>query len=407
MNQELQEVKPKQQEPVALFKNQVVKNEHEFRAALPAHIPVERFTRVVMTAVVNNPDLLDADRRSLFESAMKAAQDGLLPDGREGALVIYNTKNKGRNGNGDQWIKKVQWMPMIAGILKKVRNSGELISISAYVAYANDEFSYELGDEEKIAHRPALDNRGAPRLAYAIAKLKDGGVYREIMTVADIEKVRNISRAKDSGPWVGWWDEMARKTVLRRLSKRLPMSSDLDDLIRRDDSLYDFEGARRSATDNPPRIKTLETPAERLTAELNALAAGGNGEQQPRDPPHDPETGEIIDRRATEDALAEKYLSEEAIEKTRTEIETKTQNRPVPNMENDPTGEEAGRQLKEKLDERALAQKLVDEARAMATNGAKKFKVWEGSLDTADYATLKPHLPSLRAAAAKADASGA
>jgi recombination protein RecT len=227
--------------PTAVFRDQFQKMTGEVGAALPPHVPVERFMRVVLTAVNSNPDLLGADRRSLMESAMKAAQDGLLPDGRDGAFVVFNTKAKDADGK-DKWIKKVQWMPMIGGILKKVRNSGELVSISAYVAYEHDEFVYELGDDEKITHKPAIGERGKARLAYAIARTKDGGIYREIMTVAEIEKVRAVSRAGKSGPWVDWWDEMARKTVLRRLCKRLPMSSDLDDLIRRDDELYDFKG---------------------------------------------------------------------------------------------------------------------------------------------------------------------
>ncbi len=129
---------------VTVFKSQIANNESEFRAAMPAHIPVERFTRVVTTAVVGNPDLLTADRRSLFESATKAAQDGLLPDGREGALVIYNTKVK-LDGK-EHWIKKVQWMPMIAGILKKVRNSGELSTIVARVVYDGDKFRNWIDD---------------------------------------------------------------------------------------------------------------------------------------------------------------------------------------------------------------------------------------------------------------------
>lgn len=235
------EHKPK---PAVEFRDGLQKMDGQFQAALPPHIPVERFMRVVQTAVTANDDLLHADRRSLFESAMKAAQDGLLPDGRDGALVIYNTKEKGRDGGKDRWIKKVQWMPMIGGILKKIRNSGELVSIAAHVVYDRDDFTYILGDEERIEHAPALSDRGKPRLVYAIAKTKDGGIYREIMTVEDIEKVRSVSRAKDSGPWVQWWDEMARKTVLRRLAKRLPMSSDLDDLVRRDDALFDFDSAR-------------------------------------------------------------------------------------------------------------------------------------------------------------------
>lgn len=257
---------------VVAFKNQVANSESEFRAALPEHIPVERFVRVVTTAVVSNPDLLNADRRSLFEAAMKAAQDGLLPDSRDGALVIYGGR--------------VQWMPMIGGILKKIRNSGELLSIGAHVVHEHDEFTYVLGDDEKIEHRPALGERGKPILVYAIAKTKDSGIYREVMTVADVEKVRSVSRAKNSGPWTQWWGEMAKKTVIRRLAKRLPMSSDLDDIIRRDDELYDFERAKEEARANADRS---------LAGRLSALAA----------PPHDPETGEIIEQEAQAETVAE------------------------------------------------------------------------------------------------------
>jgi len=232
--------------------------EHGFLAALPPHIPVERFIRVVLTAVRSDKALLEANRLSLFEAAMRAAQDGLLPDKREGAFVMF----KGT----------VQWMPMIGGIIKKMHNSGEILSITANIAYENDKFTYRLGDEESITHEALIiGDRGKPVVVYAIAKTKEGGIYREVMTVAEIEKVRNVSRSKDKGPWVQWWEEMAKKTVIRRLSKRLPMSSDLDDLIRRDDSLYNFEDAqnlteRRFNTITNPlsEIKpvALEKPAE-------------------------------------------------------------------------------------------------------------------------------------------------
>jgi recombination protein RecT len=371
MNQDLQTVKT---DAITIFKSNIARQEREFRAALPVHIPVERFVRVLTTAVVNNPALLDADRRSLFLSALRAAQDGLLPDGREGALVTF--------GN------KVQWMPMVAGILKKVRNSGELLSIAAHVAYSNDEFAYELGDEEKISHRPALDDRGKPRLVYAIAKTKDGGIYREIMTVADVEKVRAISRAKDSGPWVSWWGEMARKTVLRRLSKRLPMSSDIDGMIGREG--YDFEGESTDAgsVNHLAARGMAETPTDRLTADLDAIAAGSNGDpplshaiaeiRNVMDaPPHDPETGEIIEHPA--DAF--RHLQEKHI------IETlKNGDAPAEADASDP-----------KL------QSLLDAGRAAATNGTAKYRKWENNIPVPSFALIKPHLEELRKAAGMAD----
>lgn len=225
---------------------QLKQKEGQFNAALPAHIPVERFMRVVMTAVQNNPALAQADRQSLWNASMRAAQDGLLPDGREGALVIYKTKEKQRDGK-EVWIEKVQWMPMIAGIRKKVRNSGEIATWDAQVVHKNDHFEFELGDDPFIKHKPALDNPGEVIAAYSVAVLKSGEKSREVMTRAQIEKVRSASRSKDRGPWVDWFEEMCRKTVARRHSKLLPMSTDLDDLIRRDDSLYDMAGARDHA----------------------------------------------------------------------------------------------------------------------------------------------------------------
>ena len=222
----------------------------QFAAALPPHVPPARFVRVAMTAVQSNPELLQADRKTLFAACMRAAQDGLLPDGREGALITF----KGR----------VQWIPMIAGILKKVRQSGELLSIAAHVVHARDEFRYQLGDEERVYHVPYLDGEpGEERLVYAIAKTRDGGVYREIMTVAEIEKVRAVSRASEGGPWSTWWGEMAKKTVVRRHSKRLPLSTDIDGVMQADDELFmpPAQEATQTAQAQPETTSAAKRPS--------------------------------------------------------------------------------------------------------------------------------------------------
>jgi recombination protein RecT len=236
--------------PVQEARLQLHQMSEQFSAALPAHIPVERFKRIVMTAIQNNPSLLKLDRKSLWNACIRAAQDGLLPDGREGAIVAY--------GNS------AQWMPMIAGLRKKVRNSGEIATWDAYVVHENDEFDYILGDDPRIHHKPTLEEPGEVIAAYSIATLKSGEKSREVMSIAAIDKVRQRSKAKDSGPWKTDYEEMCRKTVARRHSKVLPMSTDLDDLIRRDDDLYDMKGA---ADDNK-----RERPRD-LAAKLDALAA--------------------------------------------------------------------------------------------------------------------------------------
>ena len=243
--------------PIVEARHQLTQMEPQFKAALPAHIPAERFGRVVMTALQNNPDLvLKCDRRSLWNAAMRAAQDGLLPDGRDGAIVPF----KG----------KAQWMPMIGGIRKKARNSGEIATWETACVYENDEFVFELGDAPFIRHRPALGDRGKIIAAYSVAKLKDGSLSREVMSIDEIEGVRGKSRA-ENGPWNDpiFYPEMVRKVVARRHSKSLPMSSDLDDLIRRDDDLYDLASAREAIADRTGGKEVKQT----LAGKLDNLAA--------------------------------------------------------------------------------------------------------------------------------------
>lgn len=230
---------------------QMDKMGEEFRRALPAHILPERFQRIAITAINRNPDLLRADRKSLLEACLLSAQDGLLPDGREAALVLFGGK--------------VQYMPMVAGIRKKVYQSGEIISLVARVARQNDVFRVIYGDDERIEHEPALFNAGGMIAVYAIATYRDGSKAREVMTIDEIDRIRAISRSGKSGPWKDHYEEMAKKTVIRRLSKSLPLSAEADEVIRRDDRFYDFE--RPSATVHSlPAAKQPQTIAARLDA---------------------------------------------------------------------------------------------------------------------------------------------
>jgi phage RecT family recombinase len=203
------------------FGVQLIEMKSQLAQALPVGIGADRFVRVTLTAIQLNPELLECDRKSLLLACLRAANDGLMPDGREGAFVIFkDSKRK---------TKLAQWMPMYQGLLKKVRNTGDLMSISANVVYERDHFDYELGDNERIVHKPAIGERGKPIAAYAIARLRDGAVVREVMDANAIRQVQQVSRATAEGsPWDKWPDEMARKTVIRRLYKRLPSSTEMD-----------------------------------------------------------------------------------------------------------------------------------------------------------------------------------
>ncbi len=221
----------------------------QFQAALPKHVDVEKFQRVVLTALQMTPDLLKADRRTLFAAATRAAQIGLLPDGREGAIVAF----------GGQ----AQFMPMVAGVMKLVRNSGEISTWSVQSVHENDDFDYELGDNERITHRPAKKGRGELIGAYSIVTMKDGERSREFMNVDEIEAIRKRSRSGNGGPWKTDYSEMAKKTVVRRHSKRLPMSTDLDGAMYDDDDVQMVPGDN-AVNDPEPTPKQAKTRPSRL-----------------------------------------------------------------------------------------------------------------------------------------------
>lgn len=237
--------------PVTEIRGTLDKMAPQFKAALPAHVPVEKFVRVVMTSIQTTPALLNADRNTLFAAATKAAQMGLLPDGREGAIVTF----------GD----KCQWMPMVAGIMKLVRNSGELASLDAQLVHQNDKFQYRPGVDLVPQHEPDwFGQRGEVIGVYAVAKMKDGAAYVEIMNREQVDAVRSVSRAKNSGPWTSWWGEMARKTAIRRLAKRLPLSTDLDGALHEDDEIFMPPPAEPAApkdvtpaTERPGRLQAI------------------------------------------------------------------------------------------------------------------------------------------------------
>lgn len=221
---------------IVAFESELMERKELWAPALPPTIQSDRFKSVVISAVTKNPSLLRADRQSLIVACTQAAHDGLLPDGRDGAITAFRDRRSGSY--------LAQWMPMVAGILKRCREKGELTSISAYCVYKQDEFEVVLGDEPKILHKPDFLAQRSDKdivLAYAIFRNGDEVVHREFMTRDEIEHTRSVSRARDGNAWKDWYGEMCRKTVVRRGSKSVPLSSDLAQIIEREDQWVDVE----------------------------------------------------------------------------------------------------------------------------------------------------------------------
>lgn len=193
---------------------------------LPDRQLLDRFLRTMKLAVQRQPEILEADRKSLFLAGVQCAASGLMPDGRESAFVVVKVKGK----------ETVQWWPMILGLRKKAAEHG--ITLAASVVYANDAFTYSTMPPA-VSHSPTPlgKDRGEPLGAFAAALDESGRIICPpvVMSVTEIEEVRATSRAATSeyGPWVKWWSRMACKTVARRLFAEMPLAGRARDELER------------------------------------------------------------------------------------------------------------------------------------------------------------------------------
>ena len=226
----------------------------EIMKALPSSLKPEKFEAAFVAAVISNSDILRCSEASLRSALLKAAADGQLPDGRHAALVPNWNSKKGH--------LEATYVPMVKGIVNKAAEQGNVVSITAELVYAEDELVIDLADPAKTIHTfPGFGvNRGECVGAYAIFRGKGGEViHRELMDRPDIDKARNASKMKKSVIWEKWFGEMVRKTVIRRGSKYVPMSSELRHLIERDDEHVSFKEEKPddwnplSEAHNPPQ----------------------------------------------------------------------------------------------------------------------------------------------------------
>lgn len=279
---------PKSQQAIAIVKrkDEISAQASEFAKSLPQTIPTDKFVRTMHTAIQLNPDLAIATLHSVMAGCLKAAADGLVIDNREATLTVYNVKKKDATGK-ETWVKEAVYVPMVTGIMKRVRNSGEVSRFNAFVVHENDTFKRTLGLDPTLIHEPNDDNPGKAKGAYAVCLYKDGALDYEYMTAAQILKIGGETKnANQYDPAKGksyeeWW----RKTVIRRLSKRLPMSSDLARVIEHVDEYYNATAVEtvdketgeiiESVTDKPKRTRKTGGAAAEKLAQAEAKHEGG------------------------------------------------------------------------------------------------------------------------------------
>lgn len=194
-----------------------------FSKALPTVITPERFTRIALTALSSNPALKKCEPDSFLGALMQAAQLGLEPNTPLGQAYLIPYKGK------------CQFQLGYKGLLDLAYRSGIVSTVGAYSVCEHDVFKYAYGLEPVLIHEPALQDRGGVIGYYAYYKTKDGGFGFEVMGREDVEEfAKSASQSYGNGPWQKYFDEMAKKTVLKKVLKYAPMKSEFVQAVNAD-----------------------------------------------------------------------------------------------------------------------------------------------------------------------------
>jgi recombination protein RecT len=261
-----------------ILQNLVTKMKPQIASALPSVITADRFARIAMTALSKDPKLQECTPQSFLGAMMQAAQLGVEPNTPLGQAYLIPYRNKGQ--------MECQFQLGYKGLIDLAYRSGDITSISAHEVCENDEFEYELGLDEKMKHKPALKDRGEVILYYAVFRTKSGGSGFAVMSVDDVKKhMQKFSQAARGGfsPWSTNFDEMAKKTVIKKVLKYAPIKTEFVRAVAADETI--------KTTIAPDMVDEQDETV--ITVDAEEVQ-----EPAPEVPQNvDPETGEILENK--------------------------------------------------------------------------------------------------------------
>ena len=243
-------------QPPKTFREMVTSDgyKQQLAAALPKGLTADRMVRVVLTAMNKNPKLLECSKETLWESVLNCAALGLFPDALGRAyLVPYG--------------KTCQLIIGYKGLIDLAYRSDRISSINCVVVREGDLFEQEPMALPPIRHKvntPTGDPFRKATHFYSVVYLKDCAIPSvSVMSLREVQEIQARSKSGGSGPWVTDFEEMAKKTVFRRHSKVLPMSSELAAAMDSDgDQMTDLSVAPRPTMQDDIAPKTQDTTAE-------------------------------------------------------------------------------------------------------------------------------------------------
>ena len=227
-----------QESPVKLTKSMTIVDmvkalEPEIRRALPAVLTPERFTRMALSAINNTPALAECTPMSFIAAMMNAAQLGLEPNTPLGQAYMIPYKNKG--------VLECQFQLGYKGMIDLAYRTGQVQMIQAQIVREYDYFEYQYGLDPKLIHRPGGDgDRGDITFIYGLFRLTNGGFGFEVSNKADMDAfAAKYSKSFGSkySPWTENYEDMAKKTVIKRALKYAPVSVDFQKALSMDETI--------------------------------------------------------------------------------------------------------------------------------------------------------------------------
>lgn len=197
--------------------------EGDLQAAMRGPVSAPALVRAALVQIASTPALAKLEhtregKLSLVKAVYHAASLGLMVGGPAGEAAIIPYKGEAK------------LIPMVRGLVTLAIRAGTVQAVTPVAVYEGDLFEVWRGTRNEIIHRPNLDNADRAddskiKYVYVVFQMH-GATHFDVMNREEIERVRATSKAaqEKDGPWVNWWGEQAKKTVVKRASKMVPLS---------------------------------------------------------------------------------------------------------------------------------------------------------------------------------------
>ena len=271
MNQQL----AKASNPMAPIKAVIEAHKAKVEEAMPQYLrgQLPRFLSVALLTIQRSRKVVECEPVSLLAAVIDGARLGLMCDGKLGHIVVYNNKKKLANGK-EEWVKEAQFQADYKGLIAIARRTKVISDCHADVIREADVFNHGIKDgNQYLEHTYNLfEPRGNIIGAYCRLTFPDGRWAYRVIGIDHIEKARAASKSPNDGPWVTWYEEMAKKTVLRSAIKLYSDDPDIAMALEMDDRHFaEPQALERQIAAQP--VATLQDVTQMMQRRLPQRAA--------------------------------------------------------------------------------------------------------------------------------------